>query len=425
MQQFQTGQRVIIRAMDESGAVQEKPLYGFAAVVGSYPELNPEASDKVGRESQYMLATLNKDLEVNIFTGYIDAKCLTLLEGEPLVTGLLEEWAEVEPEQLIPDESGEVFVVIRDDLDGNEFNPDEYEGDLQLVRVSLDGNEVAIWPAESLAVAANNLRRLVGESLALSSLEGLLIANPNPNATEEERATFIPEADPESELASITMHRPAMVEMGLRLIDFTHFRVKEEMAGFVESCENLLGLEREQIKASYFESPLTIIAELKEIITDAAEESRLTEGSDIELTFEPFIGNVSEWEDHGFDLSVEDESDAFEPEIASDLYQLDRAVLDATAKQYNIAYQGVHKEDLCKLLVEKIDEDVLQELLDEDDEDYSDEDRIVALSEMGFAALVDIAHKHEIDSDNSGPAYAIASVLMVTLDSDQLAELVN
>lgn len=325
MQQFQTGQRVVIRAMDENGEVLPQTLYGFAAVVGSYPEINPEAADKIGRENEYLLATLNKDLEVNLFVGYSHAKCLTLVEGEPLVEGLLDELEECRDE-LFADETGEVCIVVRDDVDGNEFSPEDYEGDLQLTRVKLDGEIVGVYPTESLAVAANNLRRLVSYSSLLSLVEGLEQVNPKQDATETERATYIPETLPNK----LSFGRDDIVALGYQLIDFADYRRKEDCKSFKEAVENIPAIQGERFKPAYFESPFQIISELKEAIIDLGDESRLTAGSDVELEFEPFIANVCEWEDFAFDPTFgmeEDEDDEeeedhlddeFEPEDASD-----------------------------------------------------------------------------------------------------------
>jgi hypothetical protein len=316
MQQYQNGQRVIIRAMDENGEVQPQALYGFAAVVGSYPEINPDAADKEGRENDYLLATLNKDLEVNLFVGYSPAKCLTLVEGEELVSGLLEELEECRDE-LEPDEDGDVLIVVRDDVDGNEFSPEDYEGDLQLTRVTLGGEVIGIWPTESLAVAANNLKRLVSYSSLLSLVEGLEVKTPKQDATEEERATFIPATLPNK----LGFDRDSIVELGYQLIDFADYRRKEERNNFKESVENIPAIPSERFKPAYFESPFQILSELKDAITDLADESRLTEGSDILLEFEPFVANVCEWEDFGFDPTVEMEDDEDEDDSDDDEFE--------------------------------------------------------------------------------------------------------
>lgn len=459
MQQYQNGQRVIIRAMDENGEVQPQALYGFAAVVGSYPEINPDAADKEGRENDYLLATLNKDLQVNLFVGYSPAKCLTLVEGEELVSGLLEELEECRDE-LEPDEDGDVLIVVRDDVDGNEFSPEDYEGDLQLTRVTLGGEVIGIWPTESLAVAANNLKRLVSYSSLLSLVEGLEIKTPKQDATEEERATFIPATLPNK----LGFDRDSIVELGYQLIDFADYRRKEERNNFKESVENIPAIPSERFKPAYFESPFQILNELKDAITDLADDSLLTQGSDVLLEFEPFVGNVCVWEDFGHDADFEmeededdeeeedlddeddsedddlgeessddeDEPDMFEEdegesvsEAVVSMMELDRALLDTYAKEHNIPYANVYKLELCEALEANLPGSVLEELLDEELEDFSDEDLTSALSERGVAALIEIANKYEVDLDNSGPSYAIASVLMVSLDSDQIRSLMD
>ena len=469
MSQFKLGQRVTVHALNEAGEVEPKPLHTFAAVVGSYAEIQPFMADAESRKNEYLIATLNKDLEVNFFTGYIDAKCLKAIEGLPLVEGLFEE-LEDSRDELETDANGEVFLLIRDDLDGGEFESELYEGDLQLVRVMVDDNIVGILPSESLSAVAYNLGATTGESPVLKSLEGLMVECPNEHATDEEAVCFIPQVLP----PVLALHRDQIVELGFKLADFEIFKANNSRTAFKELIENVDAPSLPGLKIAHFETMHGVLVELGLIVDGLAEECRLTTGSDVVVTLETYIGNVSEWEEFGdeedFDEEDEDdeeededdEEDDFEEEDEPSVPQLaplsDENVQAAHDTLHNAAVELFNDNRDVMVIGTKTleDGDVAVVMLmvanselpleeahkrfdsifeyagfgtdeeedDEEDEDFSDEDRVDLIVELSLPRLKKIANDNNLNSSGMTKR-DLATSLVTNLDPELLDDLID
>jgi len=322
MQQFQTGRRVsvLVSANSALGTAlgDELPkdgvLYKYAAVVGSRAQLNPnfgDGADAPGGENEYMIATLNNNDEAVMFVAYFDAAQLVPDADESLVENLREDLEEAGEFEQDEDESGILYSVLRDDLEKGTFEPDGYDGEIQLVRLKVDGEVVNILPAESLSVVAQNLnaiRRFTGtDSPVLTAIAGVYTPHPDENADENVRAVYVPE------FLSLDkfFNRDEIVQLGRAVIDYGNYEQLKMNNAFVEACENIPALPAPKMIPTIFESQGVIIESLRDSIFELADLGRLTVGSDIVLELEVYVGPASDWDNHGFDPSfeLEDEDD--------------------------------------------------------------------------------------------------------------------
>lgn len=471
MSQFKLGQRVTVHALNEAGEVEPKPLHTFAAVVGSYAEIQPFMADAESRKNEYLIATLNKDLEVNFFTGYIDAKCLKAIEGLPLVEGLFEE-LEDSRDELETDANGEVFLLIRDDLDGGEFESELYEGDLQLVRVMVDDNIVGILPSESLSAVAYNLGATTGESPVLKSLEGLMVECPNEHATDEEAVCFIPQVLP----PVLALHRDQIVELGFKLADFQIYKANNSRIVFKELVENVDAPSLPGLKIAHFETMHGVLAELGLKVDALAEECRLTPGSDVVMTFETYIGNISEWEEFGLDDEDDEDEDEEDDEDEDDFEEEDDEDEEPSVPQLaplsdenvQAAHDTLHNaaielfnenRDVMVIGTKTLEDgDVAVVMLmvanpelpleeahkrfdsifeyagfgtdedeeeDDEEEDFSDEDRVDLIVELSLPRLKKIAKDNSLPANSAMTKRGLAELLVSLLDPELLDDLID
>lgn len=309
MQAFKQGQRVLVAAVNDEGKQTGEPLYRSAAVV--------HAQD--GNPDRYLIATLNHDDEVNLFVGYFDAARLQPnVKNETLVEGLQEEFDATSEDdwetEFDADGTEQVYAVIRDDLDADYFDPSRYEGDVQMIRVVADGIPVLLVPSESFAKAIDYVRaaNLLPDlqTVLLTSLSNLW-AKPSASAfdvTEHEIATFIP-AETGTKIASVTLHRDAIVMLGQVLLDHDGVALVRAKVQFQENVTNEVQTGLAPIPQTIFEPVGVILNTLRDAIVEMSDEARLTQGSDVALVFEPVVLPVAEWEAFGFDTDVEDEDE--------------------------------------------------------------------------------------------------------------------
>lgn len=396
--QFKPGSKVKVFETFEEGGVSDRVLYAAAIVQGNYPLLcagHPYTEEMV---ESYGLLILNEKgepdytvcwfegAEFELLSSDLNAGFELLAQFQAAKVGSTDD-EEVEDEDFEDeededeeDEDEEADSDEDDDEEDEDFEgQDEESGPAQIVRVRIDDELKAIFPAESLFVAASNLKLHVKQSPVLNKIEALFIQAPETKYTMADRvlAAYIPDAP----AGYLTLNRNDIIELNLLLIAFNDTRNNFERVRFIDLTlpegEPELLKQLPAVLNSAFESPYGVMSDLSDLIMELAENDGLLPDSESVIEFEAVNGDLQEWFFFGFDDDTmedddedededdfEDDIDAKVVEMRERLSALSRENLERVCDGVQVAHKGFTDKKIVERLVDNTGFKYLAEQLD-------------------------------------------------------------